>query len=178
MYDNDDGEWVKKQPKIRVEDRRYSEQTEEDLKIAHILDYNDTPQTSEDLDDFEFAIYALLRKWRHRRCAELDLEPYKIFQNKTLCIIIRMRRNNDSWGRKESSIDQDGQDLELSQADVAHIAGDLRECWGVGPVKVTINIFICTYIYMCKFMRIFAYVYDIIRMYPYVYIHMYIYICK
>mmetsp|Transcript_27479 Transcript_27479/g.26288 ORF Transcript_27479/g.26288 Transcript_27479/m.26288 type:complete len:370 (+) Transcript_27479:66-1175(+) len=134
-YDDDDGEWVKKQKKVRVEDRRYAEQTAEDSKIAHILDYDNTPQTSEDLDDFEFAIYALLRKWRHKRCAELDLEPYKIFQNKTICIIIRMRRNNDSWARKQFKVDQSNP-LELSQADIKDIATDLLECWGIGPIKI------------------------------------------
>lgn len=137
----EDGEFVKKIYKNKfVEDRRYTEQTEVDVnenKEVYVVDYDDSPRTSEDLDDFEFANYALLRKWRHKRCSELDTEPYKIFQNKTLCIIIRKRRNNNSWGRKKQTGDANNSDLEVSQEDIADITTDLLECWGVGPIKVT-----------------------------------------
>jgi hypothetical protein len=30
-------------------------------------------------------------------------------------------------------------DLDLSQEDIKDIAADLLECWGIGPIKVTIN---------------------------------------
>jgi len=54
-------------------------------------------QESDALDDFEFQAFAELRKWRLLRARELDLEPFKIFQNRTLCDMIRHRRNDPKW---------------------------------------------------------------------------------
>lgn len=36
------------------------------------------------------------------RCRELDIEPYKIFQNRTLCELVRRRRNDVHWAASSS----------------------------------------------------------------------------
>ena len=36
------------------------------------------------------------------RCRELDIEPYKIFQNRTLCELVRHRRNDVHWAASSS----------------------------------------------------------------------------
>ena len=87
------------------------------------IDYEDFPEVSEGLDDFEFKTYAFLRAWRAKKCKELDLEAYKLFMNKTLCELIRRRRNDASWAKDDMN-------------DIEKIAKDLRECWGIGPSKV------------------------------------------
>lgn len=90
------------------------------------IDYETYPDDSEFLDDFEFMNYAFLRSWRLRRCRELELEPYKICQNRTLCELIRRRRCDPKWGKDDMN-------------DVQKIADDLLECWGIGPSKVRTN---------------------------------------
>ena len=62
------------------------------------IDYDDFPIDPKQLDDNEFEVYIKLREWRLKLCRELDHEPYKIFQNRTLCESIRRRRNNPHWG--------------------------------------------------------------------------------
>jgi hypothetical protein len=69
----------------------------------------------EQLDDYEFEVYTLLRAWRLATCRPLDLEPYKVFQNRTLVEAVRRRRNDALWGGTQQQ---------------------LLECWGIGPVKV------------------------------------------
>lgn len=97
-----------------------------------------------------------MRKWRLLRARELQIETYKIFQNRTLSEMIRRRRNDPKWARadnatKEASAENNpagshsetgsGQDednkftLTLPAYDKV-IAGTLAECWGVGPAKV------------------------------------------
>lgn len=86
------------------------------------VDYDSLPESSEELDDFEFEIYVSLKKWRLKRCRELDIEPYKIFQNKTLCELIRLRRNTELYATGHNGNNT--------------IEQDLLECWGIGPKKV------------------------------------------
>jgi hypothetical protein len=69
----------------------------------------------EQLDDFEFEVYTMLRAWRLSVCRPLQLEPYKVFQNRTLVEAVRRRRNDAAWGSSQQQ---------------------LLECWGIGPVKV------------------------------------------
>lgn len=92
---------------------------EEDIEI----DYSDKqfPKEPLYLDDDEFQVYTSLRAWRLRRKNELEVEPYKICQNRTLCELIRRVRNNPTWGKG----------VERS------VATDLIECWGLGPSKVS-----------------------------------------
>ena len=110
LDDGDDNATIKK-PKSIV--------SSELLKI----DYDSFPEVSEGLDDFEFKTYVFLRAWRAKKCKELDLEAYKLFQNKTLCELIRRRRNDVTWAKDDMN-------------DFEKIAKDLRECWGIGPSKV------------------------------------------
>jgi hypothetical protein len=79
--------------------------------------YSRMPEVSEDLDDCEFEAYMELRKWRLKRCLELDLELFKIFHNRTMFEMIRRRRNNPTWGKGED------------------FSKELVECWGIGPSK-------------------------------------------
>lgn len=117
--DGEDYKLIKKEKKAI--DQRFSSAT---ISEPVDVDYDTIPQTSEQLDDFEFKNYAILRKWRAGRCKELETEPYKICQNRTLCEVIRRRRNDDNWGRDE---DDDSQ----------KIPNDLIQCWGIGPSKVS-----------------------------------------
>mmetsp|Transcript_14024 Transcript_14024/g.30463 ORF Transcript_14024/g.30463 Transcript_14024/m.30463 type:complete len:238 (-) Transcript_14024:70-783(-) len=91
------------------------------------IDYSYLPQEPDQLDDDEFQVYASLRAWRLERKNELEIEPYKICQNRTLCELIRRVRNDPSWG----SLQCDGSDR--GEEDVA---AELIECWGLGPSKV------------------------------------------
>jgi hypothetical protein len=71
----------------------------------------------EHLDDFEFEVYTMLREWRLSVCRPLQLEPYKVFQNRTLVEAVRRRRDDEAWGSTQQQ---------------------LLECWGIGPVKVRV----------------------------------------
>ena len=103
---------------VKVND--YSDEKENsDFKI----DYGDIPMESNELDDFEFEIFTILKKWRLLKCRLLDIEPYKIFQNRTLVEVIRRRRNNCDWAK-------------VSDDDVNKRKVDLLETWGIGNSKV------------------------------------------
>ena len=91
------------------------------------IDYSYLPQEPDQLDDDEFQVYASLRAWRLKRKKELEIEPYKICQNRTLCELIRRVRNDPSWGALSCG------SLERSEKEVA---ADLIMCWGLGPSKV------------------------------------------
>ena len=116
-YDDGENNLTKKRQKVA------DEVAARLLEKPVIIDYETFPQDSEFLDDFEFMNYAFLRSWRLRRCKELELEPYKICQNRTLCELIRRRRCNPTWGKDDKN-------------DLRKIADDLLECWGIGPSKV------------------------------------------
>ena len=84
------------------------------------VDYAEFPMESDELDDFEFEVYTELRRWRKTCYQKLDIEPYKIFQNRTLLEFIR-RKRNENWAKPEISSD---------------ISEDLLQCWGIGSSKV------------------------------------------
>ena len=94
-----------------------SQSAADDAKSSGLdLDYQDEEILQpEQLDDFEFEVYSLLRTWRLATCRALDTEPYKIFQNRTLVEAVRRRRNDSAWGSTQQQ---------------------LLQCWGIGPVKV------------------------------------------
>jgi hypothetical protein len=96
------------------------------------VDYETFPQASDGLDDFEFKNYAFMRAWRASRCRDLDLEAYKICQNRTLCEVIRRRRNDPTWGKDNARFTE-------------KLVKDLLECWGIGPSKVRhkLEVFSC-----------------------------------
>lgn len=83
--------------------------------------YANMPFESDELDDCEFQVYVALKAWRLRRSRELDLEPYKICQNRTLAEIVRRCRNNIEWASSSKS-EKDKEN-------------DLLDCWGIGPSK-------------------------------------------
>lgn len=83
--------------------------------------YDDLPFDSEDLDDYEFQVYVALKAWRLQKCRELDLEPYKICQNRTLAELVRRRRSASDWA--SSSMSEEERENRL------------LECWGIGPSK-------------------------------------------
>ena len=79
------------------------------------------PEESDQLDDHEFQVYASLRAWRLRRSKELEIEPYKVCRNRTLCEIIRRKRNEAVFASRTKN---------------GNIAEqDLLSVWGVGPSK-------------------------------------------
>jgi len=87
---------------------------------AHRIKYAEIPAGSDELDDFEFQIYTELRRWRKSCYLQLEIEPYKIFQNRTLLEFIRRKRDKN-WAVPMFSSD---------------VTKDLLECWGIGPSKV------------------------------------------
>lgn len=87
------------------------------------VNYDDIPVESHELDDFEFEIFIILKKWRLLKCRSLDIEPYKIFQNRTLVEVIRRRRNDSSWAKL---IDDNTDKRKV----------ELLETWGIGNSKV------------------------------------------
>ena len=94
-----------------------AEGEEEEEEEAKGIDYDYMPQEPNDLDDHEFQVYILLKKWRLHRHRELEIEPYKICQNRTLCEMVRRRRNDPTFA---------------GTGDTAK----LIEVWGIGPSKV------------------------------------------
>lgn len=87
--------------------------------------YDTMPNEPESLDDNEFQVYVALRAWRLRRKNELEVEPYKICQNKTLCHLIRMRRNDACFASQK-----------LSEEEVENA---LLSVWGIGPSKAAVG---------------------------------------
>lgn len=83
------------------------------------IHYDIMPIESDQLDDYEFEIYAHLKAWRLEKSRELEIETYKICQNRTLAEFIRRKRNNINWANLDSD----------------HFENDLLECWGIGPSK-------------------------------------------
>ena len=61
----------------------------ENIGGDEIINYEQMPISSEELDDFEFQVYVVIRAWRLKRSRELDIEPYKICQNRTIAELIR-----------------------------------------------------------------------------------------
>lgn len=96
---------------------------------SEAVDYKRLAKEPHELDDFEFQVYTNLRAWRLQRKNELEVEPYKICQNRTLCELIRRVRNDSTWG----ALALDGSGNKRSEDDIAN---DLIQCWGLGPSKV------------------------------------------
>ncbi len=90
-----------------------------------MIDYDMMPAESTDLDDHEFEVFVELKAWRLLKSRALELEPYKIAQNRTIAELIRRKRNNPLWGSNQLSDDV--------------ISTDLVECWGIGPAKAKIG---------------------------------------
>lgn len=90
------------------------------------VNYVLTPQEAEQLDDHEFQVYAALRAWRLRRKNELEVEPYKICQNRTLCELIRRRRNDGAFASRRGG---------EGDAELGAVEQDLLSVWGIGPSK-------------------------------------------
>ena len=91
---------------------------EEALSDDDEIHYEFMPESSDQLDDYEFEVFTFLKAWRLKRSRELEFEPYKICQNRTLAELIRRKRNNLDWAK-------DGPNQET----------DLLECWGIGASK-------------------------------------------
>lgn len=104
------------------------------------IDYDYLPQEPDQLDDDEFQVYTSLRAWRLRRKNELEVEPYKICQNRTLCELIRRVRNDPYWGTlvevETTTSKGGGKATTTSPRSEEDVAADLIECWGLGPSKV------------------------------------------
>jgi len=166
--DNDDGDEKKKR------DNKYNdtstntavfvegeEKNGDDVVPFVIISYTQMPQNPDQLDDDEFGIYASLRAWRLRRKNELEVEPYKICQNRTLCELIRRARNDCLWGRRttrtrtrtrtsniitmteDTNKNDDNDNSNNSKGRTMRsdedVANELIDCWGLGPSKVAIG---------------------------------------
>ena len=105
-----------------IEAIKVDDDVDTDTGVAKV-NYDDIPIESHELDDFEFEIFIILKKWRLLKCRSLDIEPYKIFQNRTLVEVIRRRRNDSSWAK-----------LIDNNTDKRKV--ELLETWGIGNSKV------------------------------------------
>lgn len=99
------------------------------------LEYDSMPKEPEDLDDDEFQVYVSLRAWRLRRKNELDVEPYKICQNRTLCELIRKRRNDAQFCSFKLDNDANTPEGNVASVDESVVEKSLLSVWGIGPSK-------------------------------------------
>ena len=123
---------------VKGEEEPTHEADDDDNGGPQVIDYDCLPQEPDQLDDDEFQVYTSLRAWRLRRKNELEVEPYKICQNRTLCELIRRVRNDPCWGALEvetRSKDGGGKSTTSTRSE-EDVAADLIECWGLGPSKV------------------------------------------
>ena len=113
--------------KMKNEGNEDNEDEEDDYKINYDL----MPEEKEDLDDHEYKAYKIIQRWRLNLARELGIESYKVFQNKTLAIVIRKRRNDILFGKnKENNNSNDVEAL----PDIA----EMLSVWGIGPAKVAV----------------------------------------
>eukprot|EP01039_Chlorochromonas_danica_P007621 gene7622-8423_t len=117
---------IRRSPRLHKvqEFREKGEEEESEREIEKedgVVDYEKMPFDSEELDDDEFQVFVELKAWRLNKSRELDIEPYKICQNRTLAELVRRLRNNDHWAV-------------LTKED-REVEKDLLECWGIGPSK-------------------------------------------
>lgn len=128
-----------------------SRESEQDNTLTSKIDldedetnYDRMPKEPEELDDDEFLVYVSLRAWRLQRKNELEVEPYKICQNRTLCELIRRRRNNKQFAfhnaqklsEKKSDVLQIDDSVGEANGEAA-IEVDLLSVWGIGPSKAS-----------------------------------------
>lgn len=104
------------------------------------LDYAAMPIEPEQLDDFEFETYIALRAWRLQKCRSIALErnekryeAYKICQNRTLCELVRRRRNDTAFAKDRPKALMTGFGAEPTSAEFRE---QVLEIWGIGPSKV------------------------------------------
>ncbi|KAL7460932.1 hypothetical protein ACHAXS_001368 [Conticribra weissflogii] len=97
--------------------------------------YDIMPKEPEELDDDEFQVYVSLRAWRLRRKNELDVEPYKICQNRTLCELIRKRRNDAQFCLFKLDHDFNKSDVSKALTCESAVEKSLLSVWGIGPSK-------------------------------------------
>ena len=121
---------------VEEEDDDLKEEDEDEEEEVPEVDYTPGhyPQSPEYLDDYEFQIYCTLRKWRLRRKNELQIEPYKICQNRTLCELIRRRRNDINYATSKVQSSTSTEDVNKANA-MSVVESDLLACWGIGPSK-------------------------------------------
>jgi len=164
--DNDDGDEKKKKRDNKYTDTSTNtavfvegEEKNDDVVPFVIISYTQMPQNPDQLDDDEFGIYASFRAWRLRRKNELEVEPYKICQNRTLCELIRRARNDCLWGRRttrtrtrtsniitmteDTNENDDNDNSNNSKGRTMRsdedVANELIDCWGLGPSKVAVG---------------------------------------
>ena len=109
----------------RLQQQRQDEQIADAVDSSEdddSIDYESMPVEPQHLDDDEFEVYVSLRAWRLGRCRELEIEPYKVCQNRTLCEITRRRRNDPTFCRGDTAS--------------AVVRAQMRQVWGIGPSKL------------------------------------------
>lgn len=109
---------------IKVEDVEEDVVTQsKDTEEEFAIDYDSMPLESNELDDHEFQVFVALKAWRLLESRRLEIEPYKICQNRTLAELVRRKRNNLNWASQGD--------------DEKKLQGELLECWGIGPSRAT-----------------------------------------
>ncbi|KAL7526892.1 hypothetical protein ACHAXR_001697 [Thalassiosira sp. AJA248-18] len=86
--------------------------------------YHGAMPQPEQLDDSEYHVYGALKAWRFRYRNEMEVESYnKIIQDRTLCELIRKRRNDVRFASRC-----------VTKNDTI-VVQDLLTVWGIGPSK-------------------------------------------
>ena len=105
-----------KQTNDLEESEDFDEQLEKEEGGDGCIDYDTAPLGPEDLDDYEFFVFVAAKAWRLAKCRALETEPYKVFNNRAMCDIIRRRRNDKEWA--------------------LHDRNDLLHAWGTAEKKL------------------------------------------
>ena len=104
-----DGFYVERELAGRIEVVGASQILAEEEVAEQARDPGDLPEKPEHLTKAEKRVYELLRKHRKSVSSELQLEPYKVANNRTLCEMVRL---------------------------LPETVSQLLEIWGMGPAKV------------------------------------------
>jgi len=90
------------------------------------MDYDVIPKVPEELDQHEHRVYKSLVEWKFRYNNETGREPYNtITQKRTLCELVRMRRNNPRFALRSELSDGAAEDDLLSSV------------WNIGSRKTS-----------------------------------------
>ena len=98
------------------------------------MDHGTIPQKPEQLDDNKVKVYGKLKTWRLRHKNESGHEPYnKICQDRTLCELIRRRRNDSGFASRRLGDPNTKYVANNGTFGEAAVVRDLLSIWGIGP---------------------------------------------
>ena len=89
------------------------------------VEYENIPEVPQHLDAHEFKVYMQMKELKFKLRKEEERERHNnIIQDRTLCQLIRRRRNNAGFASRKSH-----------RGDTKAVKADLLSVWGIGPSK-------------------------------------------